>query len=93
MEAIERALRKALGCYQQYLKDLEFVDYEVRLLARPDGAVTRVRVESRSRATGEHWFTVGAAPNILDASCEALVDSINYQLMKSNAAAVHAVAS
>lgn len=93
MEAIERALRRALGCYQQHLMDLEFVDYEVRLLARPDGAVTRVRVESRSRTTGEHWFTVGAAPNILDASCEALVDSINYQLMKSNAAAVHAVAS
>jgi len=84
MEAIERALRKALGCYQQHLKDFEFVDYEVRLLTRPEGAVTRVRVESRSRATGEHWFTVGVSPNIVDASFEALVDSINYQLMKNN---------
>lgn len=93
MEAIERALRKALGCYQQHLKDFEFVDYEVRLLTHPDGAVTRVRIESRSRATGEHWFTVGVAPNILEASFEALVDSINYKLLKSNAAAPHALAS
>jgi 2-isopropylmalate synthase len=93
MEAIERALRKALGCYQQHLKDFEFVDYEVRLLARPNGAVTRVRVESRSRATGEHWFTVGVSQSIVDASFEALVDSINYQLMKSNADVAHAVAS
>ena len=84
IEAMERALRKALGCYQQHLKDFEFVDYEVRLLTRPEGAVTRVRVESRSRATGEHWFTVGVSPNIVDASFEALVDSINYQLMKNN---------
>jgi 2-isopropylmalate synthase len=75
------------------LKDFEFVDYEVRLLARPNGAVTRVRVESRSRATGEHWFTVGVSQSIVDASFEALVDSINYQLMKSNADVAHAVAS
>lgn len=93
MEAIARALCKALGCYQQALKDFEFVDYEVRLLTRPDGAVTLVRVESRSRATGEHWFTVGVAPDILQASFEALVDAINYQLMKNNVAVVHAVAS
>lgn len=93
MEAIERALREALGCYQQHLKELEFVDYEVSLLARPDGPVTRVRVESRSRATGEHWFTVGAAPNILDASREALVDSINYMLLKGNAEVSQALAS
>lgn len=93
MEAIERALRKALGCYQKHLKDFEFVDYEVRLLTHPDGAVTRVRIESRSRATGEHWFTVGVAPNILEASFEALVESINYTLLKSNAEAPHALAS
>ena len=94
MEAIERALLKALGCYRQHLKDFEFVDYEVRLLARRDAAVTRVRVESRSRTTGEHWFTVGVSPNIVDASFEALVESINYKLMKSSAVVVaHAVAS
>jgi 2-isopropylmalate synthase len=93
MEALERALRKALGCYQQHLRDFEFVDYEVRLLTRPDGAVTRVRVESRSRVTGEHWFTVGVAPNILEASFEALVDAVKYKLMKSDALVPHAVAS
>jgi 2-isopropylmalate synthase len=93
MEAIGRALCKALGCYQQHLKDFEFVDYEVRLLTRPDGAVTRVRVESRSRATGEHWFTVGVAPSILEASFEALVDAIKYKLLKSNSEAPHALAS
>ncbi len=94
MEAIEQALRKALGCYQRHLKDFEFVDYEVRILTGGTEAVTRVRVESLDRGTGERWFTVGVAPNIVDASFEALVNSINYKLMKSSAAVVaHAVAS
>lgn len=93
MDAIESALRKALGCYQKHMKDLEFVDYEVRILPRPDGSVTRVLVESRSRATGEHWFTVGVSPSIVDASFEALVDAITYKLLKGNAEVPQALAS
>ncbi len=93
LDALDRALRQALRCYQQYIGDFEFVDYGVRLLTRADVGVTRVHVESRSRVTGEHWFTVGVSPNIVDASFEALVDAINYKLLKSNAEVAHALAS
>jgi 2-isopropylmalate synthase len=42
-------------------------------------------VESRDRVTGERWFTVGVSPNIVDSSFEALIDSINYKLLKDGA--------
>ena len=93
MQAIERALRKALGCYQKHLNDFEFADYKVCLLTRAEGSLARVQVESRSRITGEHWFTVGVAPHIVEASFEALVDAITYKLMKCNAEAPQALAS
>jgi 2-isopropylmalate synthase len=93
MEAIKQALCKALGCYQKHLNDLEFADYKVSVLTRAEVNLVRVLVGSRSRVTGEHWFTVGVSPNIVDASFEALVDSINYKLMKSSAVVAHAVAS
>ena len=48
-------------------------------------AVTRVLVESRNTKTRERWFTVGVSPNIVDASFEALIDSINYQLVRAGA--------
>ena len=47
--------------------------------------MTRVLVESHDRGTGERWLTVGVSPNIIDASFEALVDSINFKLMKDGA--------
>lgn len=93
MNALERALRRALGCYQQHMQDCEFVDYQVRVLTCGNETISRVHVESRSRATGEHWFTVGVSTNIIDASFEALVDSITYKLLKSNVAVAQALAS
>jgi len=54
------------------------------------GAVTRVLVESRDTETGDRWTTVGVSPNIIDASFEALLDSINYKLLKENAVAATA---
>ena len=85
VNALDRALRKDLGRYQQYIQDVELVDYKVRILTGGTEAVTRVLVESRDKATGERWFTVGVSPNIVDASFEALVDSINYKLVKAGA--------
>ncbi len=93
MNALERALRRSLGCYQQHMHDCELVDYKVRVLTCGNEAISRVHVESRSRATGEHWFTIGVSPNIVDASLEALVDAITYKLLKSNVAAPQALAS
>jgi 2-isopropylmalate synthase len=59
----------------------------VRILTGGTEAVTRVLVESLDKSTGERWFTVGVSPNIVDASFEALIDSIVYKLMKSDARA------
>jgi 2-isopropylmalate synthase len=93
MDALQRALRRALGCYQRHMTDFEIADYKVRLLTRADETIARVAVESRSRTTGEHWFTVGVSSDIVGASFEALVDAISYKLLKSNAETAHALAS
>jgi 2-isopropylmalate synthase len=87
VNALDRALRKDLGRYQSLIETLELVDYKVRILTGGTGAVTRVLIESRDTATGERWFTVGVSPNIIDASFEALVDSIVFKLMKAGAKA------
>jgi 2-isopropylmalate synthase len=86
VHALDQALRKDLGRYQSCIKDVELVDYKVRILTGGTEAVTRVLVESRDRATGERWFTVGVSSNIIDASFEALIDSITYKLLRSGAA-------
>ncbi|HWB45214.1 MAG TPA: citramalate synthase, partial [Hyphomicrobiaceae bacterium] len=85
VHALDQALRKDLGRYQVMIRDVELVDYKVRILTGGTEAVTRVLVESRDRGTGERWYTVGVSPNIVDASFEALVDSITYKLLRAGA--------
>ncbi|MEL6298826.1 MAG: citramalate synthase [Pseudomonadota bacterium] len=80
VNALDQALRKDLGPYQDAIRTVELVDYRVRILTGGTEAVTRVLVESRDTATGRRWFTVGVSPNIVDASFEALLDSINFKL-------------
>lgn len=84
IHALDRALRKDLGRYQAFISDLELVDYKVRILTGGTDAVTRVLVESRD-GQGGRWYTIGVSTNIVDASFEALVDSINYKLMRDGA--------
>jgi 2-isopropylmalate synthase len=83
VNALDLALRKDLGKYQGYIKGLELTDYRVRILNTGTEAVTRVLIESRDE-TGERWTTVGVSPNIIDASFQALMDSIVYKLVKSS---------
>ncbi len=83
VNALDHALRKDLGIYSKYIKDLELVDYKVRILNGGTAATTRVMIESKD-ASGERWFTVGVSENIIDASFNALLDSIRYKLMKSD---------
>jgi 2-isopropylmalate synthase len=87
VNALDQALRKDLGRYQKLIETVELVDYKVRILTGGTEAVTRVLVESRDKASGERWFTVGVSPNIVDASFEALIDSITYKLLRSGAKA------
>ncbi len=85
VNALDIALRKDLGRYQDYIKDLVLADYKVRILNGGTEAITRVLIESMSTLTGERWFTVGVSPNIVDASFQALTDSVNYKLLRSDA--------
>ena len=84
VNALDQALRKDLGRYNELIADLELVDYKVRILTGGTAAVTRVLIESGD-ASGGRWFTVGVSPNIVDASFQALIDSITYKLLRSGA--------
>jgi 2-isopropylmalate synthase len=84
VNAIDLALRKDLGKYQPLIAGLKLTDYRVRILDGGTEAVTRVLLESADE-TGERWTTVGVSPNIIDASFQALSDSIVWKLVKSGA--------
>ena len=83
VNAFDNALRKALVVAYPGLEKLQLVDYKVRILTPNDGtrAITRVMIESEDE-DGTRWTTVGVSPNILDASVDALSDSITYKLMR-----------
>jgi 2-isopropylmalate synthase len=86
VNALDAALRKDLGKYSAFLADLKLVDYKVRILTSGTEAVTRVMVESAD-GRGNRWSTVGVSENIVDASFEALTDSIIYKLYRDGAKA------
>lgn len=82
VNALDLALRKDLGKFQDEIRDLELADYKVRILNGGTEAITRVLIESHD-AAGARWWTVGVSDNIIDASFQALMDSILYKLMKN----------
>ncbi|HEV8233120.1 MAG TPA: citramalate synthase, partial [Gemmatimonadaceae bacterium] len=86
VNALDLALRKDLGKYQSYISGLELTDYRVRILNAGTEAVTRVLIESEDE-NGERWTTIGVSSNVIDASFQALMDSIVYKLVKSGAPA------
>ena len=86
VNALDRALRKDLGQYQKYIEGLKLTDYRVRILNSGTEAVTRVLIESEDE-NGDRWTTIGVSPNIIDASFQALMDSIVYKMVKSKAPA------
>jgi 2-isopropylmalate synthase len=86
VNALDLALRKDLGQYQKYIEGISLTDYRVRILNSGTEAVTRVLIESEDE-NGERWTTIGVSPNIIDASFQALMDSIVYKLVKSGAPA------
>ncbi len=84
VNALDVALRKDLGKFQKYIERLRLVDYRVRILNGGTEAVTRVLIESEDE-DGERWTTIGVSPNIIDASFQALMDSVVYKLVKADA--------
>ena len=90
VNALDAALRKVLTVIYPQLEDLRLVDYKVRILSPGDGtrAVTRVMIESADK-NGAHWSTVGVSANNIDASYNALRDSIIYKLFRDGASCSH----
>ncbi len=84
VNALDLAFRKDLGKYQRYIADLKLLDYRVRIFQGGSDAVTRVLIECGDR-DGLRWTTVGVSANIIDASFQALVDSVTYKLLISGA--------
>jgi 2-isopropylmalate synthase len=82
VNAIDNALRKALDKFYPELKDVKLYDYKVRVLAAGKGTSARVRVLVESGDEEKKWGTVGVSENIIEASYQALVDSIEYKLLK-----------
>jgi 2-isopropylmalate synthase len=83
--ALDTALRKALAPVYPAVNNIHLADYKVRILDGKDGTEATTRVLMDSRNEQSTWSTVGASPNIIEASMHALIDSIEYGLMQAGA--------
>ncbi len=81
VNALARALAKDLGPYQDCIDDMWLVDFKVRITQGGTDAVTRVIIDSED-GQGRRWSTVGVSANIVDASFEALLDAVNWKLVR-----------
>ncbi len=84
VNALSRALAKDLGRYQEFIEDIDLVDFRVRITNGGTDAVTRVHIDSED-SDGRHWSTVGVSANIVDASFQALHDAVIWKLIRDGA--------
>ncbi len=82
VDALNKALRQALTKFYPRLEEMNLTDYKVRVLDTKAGAGAKVRVLIESQDQGDSWTTMGVHENIIEASWEALTDSIEYKLLK-----------
>lgn len=82
VNAIDNALRKALEKFYPQLRKVKLHDYKVRVLTAGKGTSAKVRVLIESGDDEKRWGTVGVSENIIEASWQALVDSIEYKLLR-----------
>lgn len=82
VNALDNALRKALNNFFPQIQEMKLVDFKVRVIEGTDGTGAKVRVKIESRDSQEIWTTVGVSENIIEASWQALVDSVQYKLLK-----------
>ncbi|MFA7565020.1 MAG: alpha-isopropylmalate synthase regulatory domain-containing protein, partial [Candidatus Neomarinimicrobiota bacterium] len=82
VNALDNALRKALTKFYPEIAEMKLSDYKVRVLNPQQATAAKVRVLIESSSDGETWGTVGVSENIIEASWQALTESISYYLMK-----------
>ena len=89
VNALDQALRRALEKFYPLLGDVYLVDYKVRVISGAlSGTASLVRVLITSTDGKTTWGTVGVSANIVEASWRALVDSVEYKLMKDGTKSV-----
>lgn len=86
VNALDNALRKALEEFYPELKTVSLSDFKVRVINAEAGTKAKVRVLIESRDEKDEWGTVGVSENIIEAAWQALVDSIEYKLLKDGVA-------
>src|SRR5690606_91085 len=86
VNALDAALRKALESIYPSLKEMQLVDYKVRVINSEAATAAYVRVMIESRDQHEVWGTIGVSENVIEASWMALVDSFEYKLLKDELA-------
>jgi len=84
VNALDDALRKALYVFYPELSEVRLTDYKVRVLTDKKGTGASVRVLTESSDGVDHWGTVGVSENVVEASWQAMVDSLVYKLMKAD---------
>jgi 2-isopropylmalate synthase len=84
VNALDQALRRALTKFYPSLKEVELLDYKVRVLSSGEGTGASVRVLIESGDKKDQWGTVGVSHNVIEASWQAVVDSIDYKLYKDS---------
>jgi len=82
VNALDNALRKALKDFYPSLSEMHLSDYKVRVLDEKEGTAAKVRVLIQSQDKKDSWWTIGVSENIIEASWQALVDSVEYKLLK-----------
>jgi len=82
VNALDKAVRKALERFYPQIKEMKLTDYKVRVLDSNSATAAKVRVLIESTDGKEVWTTIGVSTDIVEASWKALVDSIEYKLMK-----------
>ncbi len=80
VSALDKAIRKALIKFYPELEELNLYDYKVRILDNRRGVASKIRVLTESGDRHSRWGTVGVSENVIEASWQALVDSIQYKL-------------
>ena len=82
VNALDNALKKAMGKYYPLLLNIRLTDFKVRVLDEKSGTAAKVRVLIESQDDKETWSTIGVSENIIEASYRALIDAIEYKMLK-----------
>ena len=82
VNALDKAVRKALERFYPEISEIRLIDYKVRVLDSDNASAAKVRVLIESRDHSENWTTIGVSTDVIDASWRALVDSFEYKLVR-----------